>query len=163
MSEAPSKALAPYLERDWEALRHMYPELKPYQELTEGEKARHAKILQDTTRLFNELGEAIARGEQPPDPVKFFAGKPQEPKAEIRSMEPPISLKAALGDEQFAELQAEVRQAEEAGAKAWQEGKELNPFEYEGDAFQRSSYVNGFVRARREHLNGQRQPPEAQT
>lgn len=50
------------LKRDYEAVRAQYPVLKPYDELTDEERAKHEAVFKETAKYFNDLGEDIRTG-----------------------------------------------------------------------------------------------------
>jgi hypothetical protein len=59
------------LKRDYELVRIDHPDakLKPYDELTDEERARHEAIYRDTAGFFQELGDAISNGTPLPNPL----------------------------------------------------------------------------------------------
>ena len=60
------------LKMDYEMVRKAHPEakLKPYDELTQGERDTHEEIFNSTARFFAKLGKAIHDGTELPDPLK---------------------------------------------------------------------------------------------
>lgn len=59
------------LKADYEAVRADNPDagLKPYDELTDEERAKHEAIYNETADFFKRLGEAIRKGTPLPDPL----------------------------------------------------------------------------------------------
>jgi hypothetical protein len=60
------------LKADYEMVRASHPEadLKPYDDLTPGERAIHEEIFDSTARFFQKLGKAIHDGTDLPNPLE---------------------------------------------------------------------------------------------
>ena len=61
------------LRNDYEIVREQNPDagLKPYDDLSDEEKARHEAIYRRTASFFNALGEAIRSGGPLPNPLTY--------------------------------------------------------------------------------------------
>jgi hypothetical protein len=60
------------LKADYEMVRAAHPEadLKPYDDLTPEERAKHEAIFDSTARFFQKLGKSIHDGTPPPNPLE---------------------------------------------------------------------------------------------